>query len=108
MGTLRTVGELYSFFFVPMTEGEYPLIVDPNLVDDMFTDECIDNTIECRQVHFFGIDEVIFQLSECERISLLEKTLDMAPMDSREHKYFYNIDILCIFLQMQIYLCSIV
>ncbi len=77
-----------------MTEGEYTLITDSYLVDDMLTDECIDDAVECRRIHLFGIDESFFEFIESQRLSFLEKTLDMTSMDSRQHGYgLYSISL---------------
>ncbi len=42
---------------MPMTEGEYPFVIHSYLVDDMFSYECVDDTIERRRIHLFRIDK---------------------------------------------------
>ncbi len=88
MGTFRTIGELHSLFLMAVTESEYPLIIHLYLMYDMLSDKCIDDTVECRWIHLFGIDEVSFQFTECERSPLFEESLDMTAMYSREHIFF--------------------
>lgn len=82
---LRTVGEPDSLILISVTEGEYPLITDSDLVDDMFTDEYIHNTIERRRVHLFGFHEEFFELTECDRLPSHEPLQNMTTMDSGKH-----------------------
>lgn len=108
MRTSCTVEELHSGIRMAMTPSKNPLIAETYLMDDMFPDKCIDDTIECRGIHLFGSEKSLFELTKGETLFLLESPEDMTTMDSREHKKYrkskYFLLILCIFLQMQIFL----
>lgn len=64
-----------------VTEGEYPLIIYSYLMNDMFTNECIEYAVECCRIHLFGIDENLLELVETQRLSFLEKTLNVTSMN---------------------------
>ena len=68
-----------------MTESEYPLIADSNLVNDMLANERIHDTIECCRIHLFCFYEELLEFSEGERSCSLELFEDVTAMDRREH-----------------------
>ena len=62
------------------------------------------DTIESRRIHLFCLEKYWFQFTECQRSSLLEEREDMATMHGRKHIIYDEDSIVCIFLQMQIFL----
>ena len=87
-----------------MTECEYPLISEIYLMEYSLLSECFYDAIESRRIHLFCLEKCWFQLTESERSSLLEEWEDMATMDCRDHIFYNEDSIVCIFLQMQIFL----
>ncbi len=104
MITLCTVWELHSLFFMAVTEGKNTFIIDSYLMDDVFSYECIEYAVESSRIHLFCIDEKLLKITKGERISSFETFEDMTTMDSRKHSFYEYFLILCIFLQMQIFL----